>query len=451
MDTLERLKNAGLFDRSVPRYTSYPTAPQFHEGIAAPQFGEWLAGLDTDRPVSLYVHIPFCERLCWFCACRTQGVKTLAPVEAYLETLLAEIAMFKAARPKGVKLARLHFGGGSPTIMSLEMINKLNDAIRNAIDFEDGYEFSVEIDPTACNIDKIKAFAKGGMNRASIGVQDFNEKVQAAIGRPQGYDLTRRIVGDLRDQGIGSINIDMVYGLPFQDMDALQNTTRQVLTLAPDRVALFGYAHVPWMAKRQKMIPEDSLPGPIERFEQSEEAAAMFVDAGMEAIGIDHFAKPQDSLAIAARSNGLHRNFQGYTDDKCSALIGLGASSISRFPQGFIQNNVATTNYNTSISNKTWPAARGFELSLEDKMRSRAIEMLMCDFRIDLAALESEFGEAALEIRDECYRAIAEFRGFVGLEGDNFEILPEGQPLTRLIANVFDTFTTAQAKHSRAI
>ena len=451
MDILERLKNAGLFDRSVPRYTSYPTAPQFHDGVAASQFGKWLAGLETDQPVSLYVHIPFCERLCWFCACRTQGVKTLAPVEAYLDTVLAEIAMFKATRPEGLKLARLHLGGGSPTIMSPEMIPKLIAAIRDAIDFDDGYEFSVEIDPTACNPEKIAAFAKAGMNRASIGVQDFNEKVQTAIGRPQGYDLTLRTVDSLRDHGIQSINIDMIYGLPYQDLTALKNTTGQVLTLAPDRVALFGYAHVPWMAKRQKMIPEDSLPGAMARFDQSEEAAAMFVDAGMEAIGIDHFAKPGDSLAVAAQTGGLRRNFQGYTDDKCSALIGLGASSISRFPQGFIQNNVATTNYSKSILANTWPAARGFELSPEDKMRSRAIEMLMCDFRIDLAALESEFGRAALEIRDECYRAIAEFSGFVGLEGDHLEILPEGQPLTRLIANVFDTFTTAQAKHSRAI
>ena len=451
MDITKSLKSAGLFDRSVPRYTSYPTAPQFHEGVGHDEFGIWLAGLGTDQPISLYVHIPFCERLCWFCACRTQGVSTLSPVAAYLDILLAEIAMFKATRPEGLKMARLHFGGGSPTILSPEMIDTLTAAIKDAIPFDDSYEFSVEIDPTACNNEKLDAFARAGMNRASIGVQDFNEKVQAAIGRPQGYELTRDTVLALRERGIESINIDMVYGLPYQDLAALENTTKQVIGLSPDRVALFGYAHVPWMAKRQKMIPEASIPDPFVRFDQSEKAASMFSDAGMRVIGIDHFAIPSDSLAIAAESGNLRRNFQGYTDDRCSALIGLGASSISRFPQGFIQNNTATVTYSNAIKSGKWSAIRGFAQSNEDKMRSRAIEMLMCDFRLDFTELKQDYGDEADDIVDECYRAIAEFPDFVRLHPDGLEVLANGRPLTRIIANVFDTFTTAQAKHSRAI
>ncbi len=451
MIDLNALKNAGLFDKNVPRYTSYPTAPQFHDGIGRREFALWLAGLDPAQPASLYVHVPFCERLCWFCACRTQGVNTPAPVQAYVETLLQEIAMFKATRPDGLKLTRLHFGGGSPTILSPDMITRITDAIADAAPFDPEYEFSVEIDPTACTDAKIAAFAKAGMNRASIGVQDFNEKVQEAIGRPQGYELTRDLVASLRAHGIGSVNIDMVYGLPHQDLAALENTTRQVMTLSPDRVALFGYAHVPWMAKRQRMIPEESLPNPFERLEQAEKAAQMFVEAGLSAIGIDHFAKPADSLAIAAANGHLRRNFQGYTDDRASALIGLGASSISRFPQGYIQNNVATANYTKSIEAGEWPAVKGYALGLEDKLRSRAIEMLMCDFRLDLAELQRDFGDVAAKVRADCARVARDYPQMVALDDNGLTIHADARNLTRILASEFDGFMSVKSKHSQAI
>ena len=451
MTELNTLKSAGLFDKNVPRYTSYPTSPHFHSDVGRAQFGDWLAGLDTDKPVSLYVHIPFCERLCWFCACRTQGVTTITPVAAYVDVLLEEIKMFKAARPAGLKLARLHFGGGSPTILTPDMISRLSAAITDAVPFADDYEFSVEIDPTACTDAKIAAFAKNGMNRASIGVQDFNEKVQAAIGRPQTYELTRDTVDMLRRHGVDSVNIDMVYGLPHQGMQELKNTVSQVLSLNPDRVALFGYAHVPWMAKRQKMIPEASLPQPHARFEQAQTAAEIFTAANMQAIGIDHFAKPGDSLAIAARTGNLRRNFQGYTDDRCAALIGLGASSISRFAQGYIQNNAATTNYVKSIKAGGWSAARGFALGIADQTRARAIEALMCDFSFDLAALEAEFGDFAKPVRADCKRLAKQYPGFVRFEKGRFTILPEGRPLTRIIAGGFDAFNAPGDRHSRAI
>lgn len=451
MTNLKALETAGLFDKNVPRYTSYPTAPHFHSGVGRGQFAKWLETLDASLPVSLYIHVPFCERLCWFCACRTQGVTTLSPVEAYVDVLLAEIAMFKAARPEGLKLARLHFGGGSPTILTPALIDSLMAAITAATPFDDNYEFSVEIDPTACNDEKIAAFARGGMNRASIGVQDFNPRVQAAIGRPQTYELTRDTVASLRNHGVPSINLDMVYGLPYQDLTALKSTVEKVISLSPDRVALFGYAHVPWMAKRQKMISEDSLPGPRERFEQAETAAEMFAKSGMDAIGIDHFAKPADSLAIAARSGHLRRNFQGYTDDRSNALIGLGASSISRFPQGYIQNNAATTNYLKSIQAGEWSAARGFVLGMADQVRARAIEALMCDFEIDLNALEAEFGDFAKPVRADSKRLAKEFRKFVVLKKDRFSILPEGRALTRIIAAGFDAFNAPSDRHSRAI
>ncbi len=451
MTDLIALTAAGLFDKNVPRYTSYPTAPHFHSEVGKTHFAQWLGALDITKPVSLYIHIPFCERLCWFCACRTQGVTTLSPVAAYLEVLLAEIAMFKAQKPEGLKLARLHLGGGSPTILTPDMIDTLTRAIRDAIEFDEDYEFSVEIDPTACTEEKIVALVGGGMNRASIGVQDFNERVQAAIGRPQGFELTRSTVDTLRKHGVASVNIDMVYGLPYQDLAALQNTVEQVISLSPDRVALFGYAHVPWMAKRQKMIPEESLASPQERFGQAITAAEMFRQSGMLEIGIDHFAKPDDSLAIAAGKGNLRRNFQGYTDDKCAALIGLGASSISRFPQGYIQNNAATTNYIKSIQSGEWSAARGFALGLADQVRSRAIEVLMCNFEIDLAALEAEHGEFTKPVRADCSRLAKTYPGFVSFQENRFAILKAGRPLTRIIASGFDAFNAPNHRHSRAI
>ena len=451
MTDLKALSDAGLFEKNVPRYTSYPTAPHFHGEVGRANFAHWLETLDISKPVSLYIHVPFCERLCWFCACRTQGVTTLSPVAAYVDVLLEEIAMFKATRPEGLKLGRLHFGGGSPTILSPELIDRLMAAIIDATPFDDAYEFSVEIDPTACNDAKIDAFVRGGMNRASIGVQDFNPKVQQAIGRPQSYELTRDTVDALRRHGVPSVNIDMVYGLPYQDLPALKNTVEQVLSLHPDRVALFGYAHVPWMAKRQKMIPEESLPGPHERFEQSEVAAQMFADAGMDVIGIDHFAKSEDTLAVAAKNGHLRRNFQGYTDDRCVALIGLGASSISRFPQGYIQNNAATTNYIKSIGSGDWAAAKGFALGMADQVRAKAIETLMCDFEIDTGALKQTFGDFAKPVMADCKRLAKEYRGFVEFKSGQFRILPKGRPLTRIIAAGFDAFNAPSDRHSRAI
>lgn len=252
MEKIERLKEAGLFSRNVPRYTSYPTAPQFHEGVASDAFDGWVKALPNGSKLSIYVHIPFCERLCWFCACRTQGVKSMSPVEAYLEILKVEIAKLAETIPEGVSIARLHWGGGSPTILQPEHIDSLMGWLRELAPIEDDWEFSVEIDPAAVNGDKLDALARGGMNRASIGVQDFNEKVQLAIGREQSFEVTRDIVDGLRSRGINSINLDIVYGLPYQDSDALQKTVAQVIELNPDRVALFGYAHVPWMAKRQR-------------------------------------------------------------------------------------------------------------------------------------------------------------------------------------------------------
>ncbi len=375
----------------------------------------------------------------------------MSPVEAYLDILKVEIAKLADTIPDGVTIARLHWGGGSPTILQPDHIDSLMEWLRELAPFDPDWEFSVEIDPAAVNGEKLDSLAQAGMNRASIGVQDFNEKVQLAIGREQSFEITRDIVAGLRARGVNSINLDIVYGLPYQDSEALGKTVAQVIELNPDRVALFGYAHVPWMAKRQKMIPEDSLPGPTERFEMFNQAYEALEAAGYVPLGIDHFAKPDDSLAIAASEGRLRRNFQGYTDDVCTALIGLGASSISRFPQGYVQNRATTNAYAKEINAGDWSATRGIAMSSDDQLRSRAIETLMCEFTVNIPALTTEFGDVANSLRPDLHKIAAEFPKFTDFNGEVLSIREDGFHLTRIIACGLDAYHTTAAKHSSAI
>ena len=451
MTQLHALKSAGLFEVNAPRYTSYPTATQFASNIGAQDYARWLADLPPADPVSLYIHIPFCERLCWYCACRTQGVRSLGPVRAYVDVLLQEIALLRRYLPEGLRANRLHFGGGSPTILPPDEIGRLVDALTTLVPLNDGAEFSVEIDPSAIDTARMDAFVAAGMNRASIGVQDFAPQVQQAIGRLQSFEITQKTISALRERGVNSINIDLVYGLPYQDWAALGATLDQTLTLAPDRLALFGYAHVPWMAKRQKMIPEAALPGAHERYELAQNAAAMLVASGLNAIGIDHFATPSDALSRAQVKGRLRRNFQGYTDDSAASLVGIGASSISQLPGGYVQNAPVTAQYNAAIAGGNLAAARGVALGLDDQVRALAIEMLMCDFKLELSRLEARFGAFMLPLLKNAQAAARRFNTFCTFDGQTLIILPEGRPLTRMIAQMFDAYAVDQSRHSSAI
>jgi oxygen-independent coproporphyrinogen-3 oxidase len=446
MEQIDRLRDLGLFDSRVPRYTSYPTAPNFSPAVGASRQDDWLGAVDPGVPVSVYVHIPFCERLCWFCACHTQGTKTLAPVEAYIEMLEAELALVAARLPKAVRMGRLHWGGGTPTILPPPLIHRLAAAIRAAIPPAESCDFSVEIDPTLVDRMKIEALAEEGLTRASLGIQDFDPVVQHAIGRLQSYEATRQTVDDLRAAGIGSLNTDLVYGLPHQSEARLAATVEHVLTLAPDRVAIFGYAHVPWASKRQKLIDEAALPGDRARVRLASLAAEAFETAGYRRIGIDHFALPGDGLDRAAEAGRLRRNFQGYTDDDCPTLIGLGASSISRFPQGYVQNAPATHAWAARIAAGGLGGSRGHALDHADRLRARAIEMLLCDFRLDFAAL----GPGAETLRPEAVAVAERFGDLVALDAGGLTILPDGLPLARLVASAFDGYLAAGGRFSRA-
>ena len=330
-------------------------------------------------------------------------------------------------------------------------MTQLGTAITQVLPFADEFEFSVEIDPNEVDDARLDALAAIGMNRASIGIQDFAPEIQKTIGREQSFEVTRDIAAKLRARGIHSLNTDILYGLPNQNAESIADTTRKLLDLSPDRVALYGYAHVPWMAKRQSMIPEDALPGPQARLGLFETSKALFLDAGYSEIGIDHFAKSDDGLAVAKREHRLRRNFQGYTDDTCDTLIGLGASAISRLPQGYVQNASATAAYLGQIRDNKFASARGHAFSEEDKFRARVIEEIMCHFAVDLAVIEAEFPQVPVNLRADLARVAQKFAPFTEHSGERLALRPEGQPLARMVAREFDVYAVNEQGHSLAI
>ncbi len=449
MDNLSDLRRLGLFDARVPRYTSYPPATAFNVQTGAQFETDCLKALDPATPVSVYIHIPFCERLCWFCACRTQGTSTLKPVVNYLASVKAELALLRDTLPAGVQMGQLHWGGGTPTILPPKLIKELADAIKAVIPPAPDFSFSVEIDPTLVDAAKIDMLAQVGMTRASIGIQDFAPQVQDAIGRQQSFAATKACVTMLRDAGITSLNADLVYGLPHQTPAKFTDTIAKVRVLNPDRIALFGYAHVPTFSKRQKLIPEAALPDEEARYALARQAALTFTGAGYQPIGIDHFAKPGDSLTRARDTGHLRRNFQGYTDDTCPTLIGIGASSISQFAQGYVQNASATAAYMDRIRAGTLAGHRGYALTAEDRLRGDAINMLMCDFAIDTGALATRHPDA--DRLNAIHDAIsAEFGDMVRRTANSMQITKAGRPLTRIIAQRYDAFSDIAAQYSQA-
>ncbi len=451
MTQLSQLTRLGLFDARVPRYTSYPPATRFSKDVRPSLFRDWIEAIPEGSQISLYLHVPFCRRLCWFCACRTQGTKSDDPVRQYVETLLQEVALLRAALPRGVTLSRLHWGGGTPTLLQPDLMRRLADAIFDMAPMAKNGEFSVEIDPNELDDARLDALAESGLTRASIGVQDFNPEIQQMIGREQSFELTARTVHMIRDRGINSVNADILYGLPGQDQPRMADSVQKLLALLPDRVALYGYAHVPWVARRQVMIPADKLPDPYQRLSLFELARDLFVADGYDEVGIDHFARPGDGLAKAQAEGHLRRNFQGYTDDGADVLIGLGASSISRFPQGFAQNSPGTGAHVKAIRSASFSTARGHCFSAEDKWRARMIEALMCDFHIDAAEMARDHGLTQAELAALFAPVSEQFGDLVEISAAGLAIQPEGRPLTRMIARMFDAYDMDAQSHSAAI
>lgn len=438
--------------KPVPRYTSYPTAPHFHVGVDTAVYEGWLAELPPDARLSLYLHLPFCDRLCWFCGCHTKQVNRYEPIAAYLEALEVEIRRIGALVPDR-RVTAIHWGGGSPSLLKAPDILRMARRLQDAFLVDADAEFSVELDPNDMTEDAFAAWGTAGVTRASIGVQDFAPNVQEAINRIQTVEHTRQVVEAVRRNGVRSVNVDMLYGLPYQTVTGARETARQVIALRPDRVALFGYAHVPWMKKHQTLIAESALPGAFERYRQSQAAAAELLKAGYEAVGFDHFALPHDALAVASRSGHLRRNFQGYTADTHDALIGLGASAIGRLPQGHVQNVVATHEYQQRMLAGEGAAAKGLVFSQDDLVRGHAIERLLCDFALDFLALRQAFGEAAEPvISDAVGMAAADIHGLTRLVPGRLEVTEAGRPFVRSVAAGLDAYLDAgAARYSRAV
>jgi len=447
-----RPNQTALLDESVPRYTSYPTAPHFHSGIDAATFGLWLGEI-TAEPISLYVHVPYCDRLCWFCACHTRMTRQYRPVAEYLQALCAEIETVGGLINGKSPVEALHLGGGSPTMLRPEDLFALSTRLRAHFDFASDAQISVEIEPNDMDEARFDALAGIGITRASLGVQDFDPKVQTAINREQSFELTARVVEAMRARGVRSVNLDLLYGLPYQTCESVAATLQQALSLRPDRVSLFGYAHVPWFKKHQTMIDEAALPVAAERLEQSQLAAAIAVAHGYRHIGLDHFALPGDSLAVAARDGRLRRNFQGYTDDRCTTLIGLGASAVSSLPQGYAQNTTATADYERAVLDSRLATSRGIALSDDDRMRGWVIERLMCEFAFSQRELTDRFGAAGGAVIAEAERIAGNDNEPLLEEcGEFFVVSPERRPLVRSIAAKFDSYLPkGGARHSAAV
>lgn len=450
IDTAAVLEN---FQSAVPRYTSYPTAPQFQNGVGKVLVEEMFTGLHLREAVSVYIHIPFCDRLCWFCGCNTKHTQRYQPISNYVDHLLDEFALLKQRMGTRRPISQLHLGGGSPSLLTKQDMTRMRAALETVFEFNSGTEISVEIDPSDSNSEMFDGLVALGITRASIGVQDFHPDVQRAINRPQTFADTQSVVKQLRSIGVASVNIDALYGLPLQTEKRLLSTLEQCASLHPDRIALFGYAHVPWIKKHQQMIVQSDLASPSERFVHATKGAELLASAGYQAIGIDHFAKPSDSMALAANSGQLCRNFQGYTTDNAKTLIGIGASSIGYFEGGYVQNIVATGQYQASIERGELTADKGYRLTEDDKMRGYFIERLMCDLRVDLSQLSNKFGnqcapliaEAAAASRDDTF-------GLCRLDDGVFLVPDEARAFTRIVASWFDDhFAPAEQKFSQAV
>ncbi len=441
------------YDRRVPRYTSYPTAPQLTPTVRAAAYGEWLAALDPELALSLYVHIPFCDSLCWFCGCHTKIVRRYEPVAAYLEVLLAEVALVAERLAGRRAVCHVHLGGGTPTILEPGAMERLFTRMRERFEVLPEADIAVETDPREFNPDLVQAMARLGVNRASLGLQDVNPEVQRAVNRVQSMDQTRRVAEALRAAGIGSINIDLMYGLPHQTVARVLTTIEAVLGLRPERICLFGYAHVPWMKRHQRLIDEAALPDARERFAQFMAAAGRLQEAGYVWVGLDHFALPDDALARAARERTLRRNFQGYTTDEAPVRLGFGASAIGALPQGLVQNEVPIHAYRGPVQAGELPIARGLVFGDDDRLRGAVIERLMCFLEVDLAEVCRAFGADPRVFSGEL-AALDEMAadGLLEVEGWTIRVSERGRPFVRTVCTAFDVYLQPGAtRHAQAV
>jgi oxygen-independent coproporphyrinogen III oxidase len=440
-------------DQRIPRYTSYPTAPHFSPSVGPAACRGWMTRIDPGARVSLYLHVPFCASLCWYCGCHTKVPGHDEPVDRYADALEREIALVAELLPGPMQIAHLHWGGGTPTILGPARFERLMAQIDRRFAIADDAELAIEVDPRRLTRDMAAAMSECGINRVSLGVQSFDPKVQRAINRIQSFETTAAAVEMLRETGIAWLNFDLIYGLPQQSIASCKDTVARALALRPDRLAVFGYAHVPAIKRHQQRIDETTLPDAAQRHAQAETIAAELTRNGYVAVGLDHFALPHDGLARALASHDLHRNFQGYTTDRADALIGLGASSIGAFAEGYVQNAPQIGAWQEAVSEGRLATARGLVLDDDDRLRRDIIEQLMCYLEVDLGAAAARHGvDPAGFAAERASLAELAAQGVVRLEGDVVTVNEDCRMLTRVVAAVFDTYLDASAgRHAKAI
>lgn len=428
----------------LPRYTSYPPANRFNDGVNEDTVRTALSALPRNATLSLYVHIPYCKKLCWYCGCHTSVPTAADPLDAYLEALKAEIAQTSRSVASDAVVTRLHFGGGSPDILTPAHVREIMATLRACFTFGSLVEIAAELDPRGLTTDVVDAYVAAGLTRASLGVQVLDPGVQERINRIQPRARVEAAVRDLRVAGVESLNMDIMYGLPGQTIDHVMETATFASTHDVDRIAVFGYAHVPWMKKHQKGIGPESLPEGEARFRQAEAAARALEAAGYLPVGFDHFAAPGDSLAAAEMQGRLRRNFQGYTDDSATALLAFGASAISSLPDLIYQNTSDTAVYRDRLGDKRSPVVRGVQLSADSRRIASLLERLLCYYEADVPA------DVLGSSRQRLDPAIA--AGLAELRGATVTVTSRGRPYVRNIAACFDpSFAPQGGRHSLAI
>jgi len=433
------------YDKPGPRYTSYPTAPQFHDGFKSDNYLDEVIrtnNLENPPDLSLYFHIPFCDTLCYFCGCNMIISRNRDRIDEYINHVKNEMDLLRTYLKRNRKVAQLHWGGGTPTHLFPDEIKDLSSYITQNFEFVDSPENSCEIDPRELTYDHLAALREGGFNRISMGVQDFDPKVQEAVNRIQPESITRQVVDWIRKLKFQSINLDLIYGLPFQTVSEFEKSVDAIIDISPDRVALFNYAHVPWMKKHMALIHEKDLPVAEEKLQILKMSVEKLTSAGYEFIGMDHFAKPNDDLSKAFHEKNLYRNFQGYSTNSGTDLYAMGITSISQFGNVYSQNYKTEKEYFEALNEGIFPIMKGYTMNEDDIIRKEVIMKIMCDFELDFARIENKFN---INFEEYFAYGLSNFDelisdGLVEIKDRKIHVSEMGRLLIRNIAMNFDGF-----------
>ncbi|MGV3345211.1 oxygen-independent coproporphyrinogen III oxidase [Enterobacteriaceae bacterium LUAb1] len=437
------------YNHAGPRYTSYPTALEFSENYAHRDF-LYNARRYSSRPLSLYVHIPFCHRLCYFCGCNKQITRQLHKAERYLAVLAEEIAS-RASLFADRQVIQMHWGGGTPTFLNKRQITRLMQLLRQHFQFSPEAELSIEVDPREIELNIIDHLYSEGFNRLSMGVQDFDKTVQARVNRVQDEAFIFELVAHARQKGFRSVSIDLIYGLPMQTRESFAFTLERVVALAPDRLSVFNYAHLPALFAAQRKIKEDELPGAWEKLGILQQTIQKLINAGYQFIGMDHFARPNDELAVAQRCGELHRNFQGYTTQGECDLLGLGVSAISMVGDSYAQNEKGLNDYYAAVETRGEALWRGIQLTADDCLRREVIKQLICNFSLDITRIEQEFNILFEEYFADDLKLLSPLAedGLIVKTGKRLQVTPKGRLLIRNICMCFDKYMRQKVRQQQ--